>query len=239
MVRTPREQDCMSNKNFRRDRSHKGFRDNDEHQGDGGFFPPQFMRQPGDRPYGAYGGDRPQYDDRPRRSFGSDAAPGVEADVTVKWFDPNKGFGFVALSDGSGDAFLHVRQVEAAGFSSVEPGTPLKVVLGSGQKGQQVNSIIEVGEAPAQPAYSAPRPRTAPRFEQASGPSEVKSGAVKWYDATKGFGFVQVDGGGRDIFVHASALRRSGLETLLDGQRVEMEVVTGKKGLEASRVTVL
>lgn len=232
----------MSNKNFRRDRSHKGFRDNDDHQGDGGFFPPQFMRQPGDRPYG----DRPQYDERPRRSFGSDSAPGVETDVTVKWFDPGKGFGFVALSDGSGDAFLHIRQVEAAGFSTVEPGTPLKVVLGSGQKGQQVNSIIEVGDSPEAPAYSEPRPRhAAPRFERdASGPAEVKSGTVKsgtvkWYDPNKGFGFVQVDGGGRDIFVHASALRRSGIDDLLDGQRVEMEVVTGKKGLEASRITVL
>ena len=61
------------------------------------------------------------------------------------------------------------------------------------------------------------------------------SGTVKWYSAEKGFGFITPDdAGGRDVFVHASALRRSGLADLFNGQRVTMQVVEGRKGPEAA-----
>jgi len=220
----------MSNKNFRRDRSHKGFNDSDD-----AFYPPPFLRAPSDRQYDS----RPSYDDRPSgRGFGGDAG-GTETEATVKWFNATKGFGFVELAGGAGDAFLHVRQVEAAGFAAVEPGTPLKVKVGPGQKGQQVLSILEVGEAPA-PTHSAPRARFEPRQDRsARGPAEQRSGSVKWFNPDKGFGFIEVDGGGRDVFVHASCLRRCGIETLLDGQRVDIDVVQGQKGLEASRVALI
>ncbi|MCO6419149.1 cold shock domain-containing protein [Siccirubricoccus sp. KC 17139] len=62
-------------------------------------------------------------------------------------------------------------------------------------------------------------------------------GTVKWYSAEKGFGFVSPEGGGRDVFVHATALERSGLPPLGEGQAVVMQVVQGKKGPEASSLT--
>jgi CspA family cold shock protein len=61
---------------------------------------------------------------------------------------------------------------------------------------------------------------------------------VKWYDAAKGFGFIAPAPGGKDVFVHATALERSGLRALAEGQRVRMRVIQGRKGPEASTIAV-
>jgi CspA family cold shock protein len=55
-------------------------------------------------------------------------------------------------------------------------------------------------------------------------------GTVKWFDAAKGFGFIARDDGAGDVFVHASAVERAGLDTLREGQRVEFEIGTGRDG---------
>ena len=198
----------------------------------------------------------PSYD-RPRGPGGPPSrAPstGPEVDATVKWYNPEKGFGFVELGDGSGDAFVHVRAVEAAGHTALEPGTKLSVRVGQGQKGAQVTEISSVDTSTAQP--SAPRgdsfrgpPRAGgggfrpaaparPRYE-ASGPTEERVGQVKWYNPEKGFGFVAMEDGGKDVFLHRSVLSQAGLSDIDDGQRVRMSVVQGQKGPEASSVELL
>jgi cold shock protein len=61
-------------------------------------------------------------------------------------------------------------------------------------------------------------------------------GTVKWFNATKGFGFITPDGGGEDLFVHQSEIQMTGYRELAEGQRVEFEVTQGKKGMQASAV---
>jgi CspA family cold shock protein len=61
-------------------------------------------------------------------------------------------------------------------------------------------------------------------------------GTVKWFNATKGYGFITPDGGGEDLFVHQTEIQMSGYRELAEGQRVEFEVTPGKKGMQASSV---
>ncbi len=171
----------------------------------------------------------------------SPAGFGPEISATVKWFNPEKGFGFVELSDGSGDVFLHANALTNAGHSSVNPGATLRVRVGQGQKGRQVSEVLSVDDstAAAQPRSSGPRPGAGsggPRRGADLGPSVEKQGTVKWYNATKGFGFVALPDGGKDVFVHASALHRAGLSDLTEGQSVLVGVVQGAKGPEASTI---
>ncbi len=62
----------------------------------------------------------------------------------------------------------------------------------------------------------------------------MATGPVKWFDATKGYGYIQPEDGTEDTFVHLSAVKRAGLETLLEGQKVEYELVEGRRGRMAA-----
>jgi len=170
---------------------------------------------------------------------------GPEVDATVRWFSADRGFGFVALADGSGDAFLPGRVLSSAGYTTVASGASLRVRLGQGQKGPQVAELLSVDESTAQP--EAPRrsgPGAAPRSYGSSsssrGPAptggEDVRGTVKWFNQAKGFGFITPETGGKDVFVHASVLARSGLAELSEGQVVRVRVAQGAKGPEASYV---
>lgn len=65
----------------------------------------------------------------------------------------------------------------------------------------------------------------------------MPEGTVKWFNADKGYGFIQPDGGGEDLFVHFSAINASGYKSLAEGQKVSFEVTQGQKGPQASNVT--
>ncbi len=152
----------------------------------------------------------------------SPAGPPVQA--TVKWYNSEKGFGFVGLASG-GDAFLHVSVVERSGNNTVPPGATLEVRVGAGQKGQQVTEILSVDTSTAQ-QEPARRPRPERPVEE--------FGTVKFYAPERGFGFIVRDRGGKDIFVHASALNRAA-----EGQRVAVDMVEGGKGPEAVSIRLI
>jgi cold shock protein len=207
------------------------------------------------------------------------APSGPEQEATVKWFNPEKGFGFAELSDGSGDAFLHIRAVEATGHSELEPGTKLVVKVAAGQRGPQVTEVVSVDTSTAEPraprrpggfggggagggygdrgggyggggggygdrgggggGFGGPRRSAFPSAPRETGPVEDMTGVVKWYNPAKGFGFIAPDDGGRDVFVHRSALERARLADLQEGQRVQIGVTQGQKGREVATIDVV
>jgi len=169
----------------------------------------------------------------PTRSPQFDRPSGPPVQATVKWYNPSKGFGFVELADGSGDAFLHVSVVERGGHQSVPPGATLEVRASPGQKGPQVTEILSVDTSTAsQEPPRRPRPERPAYQPSADRPTTEETGTVKWYNPIKGFGFIGPDQGGKDVFVHATALERSGIIGLAEGQRVAVDVADGQKGPE-------
>jgi CspA family cold shock protein len=194
---------------------------------------------------------------------------GRRVEAKVKWFNAAKGFGFVTLSDGSPDAFLPMAILRRAGYDDIREGASVTCEVGAGAKGPLVVNVLNVDNSTAvassgggggggggygqrdrdyggggggrgggyrQDSYrqDSYRQDSAPR-----GPAQSVEGAVKWFEPDKGYGFISPDGGGKDIFVHITALRRSGVQTLGPGQRVRVDVVDGRKGLEADRVELI
>lgn len=179
------------------------------------------------------------YERRPGFFRTEDAPTGRRVEAKVKWFNAAKGFGFLTLDDGTPDAFLPMAVLRRAGAEDVPEGASVTCEIGSGAKGPLVLNILHIDESTAAPG---PRPRANSGGDgdsggSAAGSGQTLEGAVKWFEPNKGFGFITPDSGGKDIFIHVTALRRSGLPTLETGQRVRVDVVDGRKGLEANRVT--
>jgi CspA family cold shock protein len=154
----------------------------------------------------------------------------------VKWFNPNKRYGFVELSGGSGDAFLHATVLGGVGIGAIQPGVTLEVRVAPGERSLQVTEIISVDSSTAVPSRP-PRANIRIPFDPAVSEASVQeTGTVKWYSPAKGFGFIVRDSGGKDVFVHTSALQRAGIMGLNEGERVVVGIIEGRKGPEAVSV---
>src|SRR5215472_4053556 len=153
------------------------------------------------------------YDNRRPGFFRNDEPQtGRRVEGKVKWFNAAKGFGFVTMSDGSPDAFLPMAILRRAGYDDVREGASITCEVGAGAKGPLVVSVLNVDNSTAVATSSGPGGR--PGAERGGGgggrPAQSLEGAVKWFEPDKGYGFISPDGGGKDIFVHITALRRSG-----------------------------
>jgi len=189
---------------------------------------PRQPRGHGGLPEGEYGGP-------PMRGGPVAAANAPVVDAVVKWFKADKGYGFVELTGGQGDAFLHANALQNAGYDTVPSGAKLRVQVGAGAKGAQVTRVLEVDasgvvDRPQRPFGDAPRPR---RVAPDPSTAVAVSGKVKWFDGVKGFGFVASEDGGKDVFIHISVLGQAGISNLAEGQQVNMRVVETPKGREA------
>lgn len=157
---------------------------------------------------------------------------GEQLEAVVKWFNLAKGFGFVSPIDNSPDAFMHVSVLTRAGLQQIAEGTRILAQIGNGPKGRQVLQIVQV-------LGMAEMPQTTSKRGEPTGPTEEMTGTVKWFKPDKGFGFVAPDDGGKDVFVHKSAVLRIGKSQLETGQRLKMMVHTAAKGREALSIELL
>ncbi len=161
-------------------------------------------------------------------------ATGLTLLATVKWFNADKGYGFVELTDGRGDAFVHLKTLRQIGRETLPSGAKLRAVVRSGSRGAQVVRVIEVDATSVVERPEQPQRRPAP---DASTAYDL-TGKVKWFDGARGFGFVASDDFGRDVFVHSSVVGAAGVSGLIEGQMVSMRVVETPKGREAIAITL-
>ena len=170
---------------------------------------------------------------------------------TVKWFNAEKGFGFIAPDDGGPDVFVHFSAIaDEGGFRTLDEGQQVEFEASQGQRGLQADSVRPVGGgAPRRQDAGYDRDRDRGRDDRGRGrddrgrdggrPSRGgrTTGTVTWFDNDKGFGFIQPDDDGPDVFVHFSAIAdRGGYRSLDEGQRVEFEASEGQRGRQADRV---
>lgn len=164
-----------------------------------------------------------------------DTRHGLEA--VVKWYNPTKGFGFVQLNDGSPDAFLHASVLERGGHAAPDPGATLVCDVAQGRRGLQVTEISSIAAAP--PGAGGDGRSFARPAAHDEPVSQTVEGTVKFFNNEKGFGFIQPDDGGRDIFVSGRVLTQLGIGDLEPEQRVRVGIRMGQKGPLAVTVEVL
>jgi CspA family cold shock protein len=168
-----------------------------------------------------------------------------EGSGVVKFFNGQKGFGFIVRDDGGDDVFVHISAVEQAGLTGLAEGQPLKFTLvDRGGKVSATELVIDGEPLPV------PERDQAPPRESRGGPGggggggerapmrqltgEKASGTVKFFNAMKGFGFIQRDDGQPDAFVHISAVERAGMSSLNEGDRLDFELEVDRRGKYAA-----
>ncbi|MEO1168227.1 MAG: cold-shock protein [Pseudomonadota bacterium] len=150
-----------------------------------------------------------------------------EGKGVVKFFNAQKGFGFIVRDDGGEDVFVHISAVERAGLTGLAEGQPLSFNLVDRNGKVSASDLVIDGEP-------LPVPDRQERGPQRELTGEKASGTVKFFNSMKGFGFIQRDDGQPDAFVHISAVERAGMPTLNEGDRLDFELEVDRRGKHAA-----
>jgi cold shock protein len=175
----------------------------------------------------------------PTRSgeLSDEAPPGlVEVAGRVKWFDAAKGYGFIVPDSGEADVLIHVTVLRRDGFSAVREGARVVAEATRRERGLQVFKVISVSEPEA--GY-APTPAPIRTRSQAASVGGFEIVIVKWFNRSRGFGFLTRGEGTEDIFVHMETLRRYGFIDPKPGDSMLARFGPGPKGLMAAEVRPL
>ena len=140
---------------------------------------------------------------------------------TVKFFNAHKGFGFIQQDAGGEDVFVHISSVERAGLEGLAEGQQLEFTLVDRGGKISASDLVVVGDVIAVQQKEAPQ-------RQLTG--ERATGTVKFFNGMKGFGFITRDDGQPDAFVHISAVERSGMQGLNEGDRLEFDIEVDRRG---------
>lgn len=164
------------------------------------------------------------------------ADPFVEVAGRVKWFDVAKGYGFIVPEDGGGDVLIHVTVLRRDGFATLTEGARVVAEAQRRDRGLQVLKVLSVtpGDPADVPAETLARPRA-----QASQVGGFEIVIVKWFNRSRGFGFLTRGEGTEDIFVHMETLRRYGFIDPQPGDSMLARFGPGPKGLLAVEVRPL
>lgn len=146
-------------------------------------------------------------------------APAVKA--TLRWFDAEKGFGFVLPDAATNDVYLHATALKRAGIVSLGEGARLLCRIKRGHNGPYVAQVMSVLNPGIRPAC----------IDRAK--NDRVAGTVKWYNTRKEYGFITADDGGKDIYVCSKYLTKLGLEGLVEGTRVMATVRATHNGRQA------
>ena len=159
----------------------------------------------------------------------------VEVAGRIRWFDVSKGYGFILQDGGGPDVLLHVTTLRRDGFQTASEGARVVCEASVRAKGLQVFRVISMDESTAvHPAHIPSRTHV-----QITPNGGFEIVVVKWFNRTRGFGFVSRGDGTDDIFIHMETLRRYGIAELKPGDSLLVRFGDGPKGLMAAEVRLL
>jgi CspA family cold shock protein len=211
-----------------------------------------------DKRQGGYGSDdgaresfggRGRGEDRSESQYGAPASaparsarssgPAETITGTLKFYNGDKGFGFVSVP-GKGDAFLHVSAFDIEPASLPE-GTTVVCTVGEDPRQPGKTKVFEVMSYDVTTATSSPQrgpARPAARGPRSDGPTTTGVGTVQWFNSTKGYGFLQMEDG-VSVFVHASALERSNIASINEGDRLSVDYISEERGFSARQLRTI
>jgi CspA family cold shock protein len=144
----------------------------------------------------------------------------------VKWFDLARGYGFIEPEACDGDIFFHAQTIRSSRFTSLPEGTSVTCTVVYGPRGRTAVKLVAADFSTVGPIA---QPARAPRYDVVA-PGEYVDAVVRWFNKSKGYGFVSRGEGTPDLFIHADILRKCGIHELYEGQPVKVRAGHGPRG---------